>query len=471
MRLVLVVVFLNQLLGGLAAVASEAAVKPQSCSYAPVIVDAADFVLTEPLIRPPIWRDRLGDDAAYWKIRYGGLDYDAGAALLRQLQARKQPPERLPELRFAHARDNDRAQLFRDLQSSLKPAHALMAIGVSGWRAQVTRGDPGWLFDEMATQNSDQKGSAIASMSRSLAAALADLDDRAKIALAKQADAAGLQVFGVELLETAQDLRHLVAFLDHKGISGQQRESAINAALNYSEYRPKFDISTLPPEASALYVRRSARLSAIRPVMQLLAVAPEAAMLMMLFNQTGNDRLGWAAHVLFTEVSNGDLDPTTDRFVVRMVELMDLAIGRTDRQRQLAGVTVFGPGQQKEEANVVADKAFARLALGPLLNDSSLATPPRPDAMTGDFPWDLWTAVADDLQAGRTVKAENRIVGADLLIAAGREADAIALLRLDASAKAAQRAHALIWSLDRRCANLLGHPVPLSEHFYRFDDN
>jgi hypothetical protein len=91
--------------------------------------------------------------------------------------------------------------------------------------------------------------------------------------------------------------------------------------------------------------------------------------------------------------------------------------------------------------------------------------------MTRDFPWDVWAAVADDLQAGRTVKAENRIVGADLLIAAGREADAIALLRLDASAKAAQRAHALIWSLDRRCANLLSHPVPLSDHFYRFDDN
>jgi hypothetical protein len=86
MRLVLAVVFLNQMFTGLAAVASEGAVKPQSCSYAPVIVDAADFVLTEPLIKPPIWRDRFGDDAAYWKIRYGGLDYDAGAALLRQLK-------------------------------------------------------------------------------------------------------------------------------------------------------------------------------------------------------------------------------------------------------------------------------------------------------------------------------------------------------------------------------------------------
>src|SRR5688572_3866088 len=76
---------------------------PDACVHAPTIVTVADFLLTEPVTKPNFWRDRAGDDAAYLKIRYGGMTYAEGSELLASLEKRSHPPQRILELKLAYA--------------------------------------------------------------------------------------------------------------------------------------------------------------------------------------------------------------------------------------------------------------------------------------------------------------------------------------------------------------------------------
>ena len=65
--------------------AAAAQTEPGACAHTATILDAGDFLLAEPATFPNFWRDRFGDDAAYLKIRYGGLTYAEGTALLAGL--------------------------------------------------------------------------------------------------------------------------------------------------------------------------------------------------------------------------------------------------------------------------------------------------------------------------------------------------------------------------------------------------
>jgi hypothetical protein len=96
--------------------------------------------------------------------------------------------------------------------------------------------------------------------------------------------------------------------------------------------------------------------------------------------------------------------------------------------------------------------------------------PPRPKLLTAALPWEQWVGLAGRLKAGEAIAPEDRIVAADLLIAADRPADALALLKTTGDWKTAvRRSHELALRLDRRCADLLRPPMPISQPLYRFE--
>ena len=116
------------------------------------------------------------------------------------------------------------------------------------------------------------------------------------------------------------------------------------------------------------------------------------------------------------------------------------------------------------------DRALARVMLGSFMLDNGAEPPRRPDLLTATFPWEQWVGLAGKLKTGEAIAPEDRIVAADLMIAADRPADALALLKAAGDWKTAvRRSHELALRLDRRCADLLRPPMPVSQPLYRFE--
>ena len=107
---------------------AQAADKPALCKHAGTIVDIATFLMEEPPKPPNFWRNRYGDDAAYLAIRYGGMTYEAGTALLERLNQVKRKAARIEELRIAFANRTDRPGLFDAL---LKEADNVGVLNLS----------------------------------------------------------------------------------------------------------------------------------------------------------------------------------------------------------------------------------------------------------------------------------------------------------------------------------------------------
>ena len=151
-----------------------------------------------------------------------------------------------------------------------------------------------------------------------------------------------------------------------------------------------------------------------------------------------------------------------------MLDGLEHVLGRRDLESILAG---FGISEmQGETAEAFADRALARLALGPFVLGDTTGQPPRPELISKAFPWEQWLGLASRLKAGEAIAPEDRIVAADLMLAADRPSDALASLKMAADwKKALLRAHQLALALDRRCADLLRPSGPSSETLYRFD--
>jgi hypothetical protein len=86
------------------------------------------------------------------------------------------------------------------------------------------------------------------------------------------------------------------------------------------------------------------------------------------------------------------------------------------------------------------------------------------------FAWEQWLGLANRLRAGEAIAPEDRLVAAELMVAADRPADALASLKMVTDwRKAVLQAHNLALALDRRCADLLRPPMPVSQPLYRFE--
>ncbi|BCG69933.1 hypothetical protein MesoLj113a_10910 [Mesorhizobium sp. 113-1-2] len=442
--------------------------KPGACSHAPAIMAAADFLLAEPAQFPNFWRDRYGDDAAYLKIRYGDLSHAEGSALLANLEKRSHPPQRIAELRLAYAKTADRAAMIAGMQPQPNAKSILPQLGLPALRVLVIEDGGDWLLGELGHLQTLDLYQAL-DAAKAIADALSVLDDEAKSQFAQRAENAGVWPLALEMRAVKDDLSDYVAYLDklppHKG----NRTGFIRNALYSADLRPSFDISKQPAEVQALD-RQNGMGPAIRQIGRLIDYAPQAAILLPLVNQTGDLRLGTTvAAALNAQIAGKQLDPVNDPDAVTtaMLDGIDHVLGHRDREDNLRHALIFEMG---ETAESFIDRALARSTLASFMQGNVAKPPPRPKLLTAALPWEQWVGLAGRLKAGEAIAPEDRIVAADLMIAADRPADALALLKTTGDWKTAvRRSHELALRLDRRCADLLRPPMPISRPLYRFE--
>lgn len=447
--------------------------KLSACNYAPIIMAAADFLLAEPATFPNFWRDRFGDDAAYLTIRYGDLTYAEGSALLASLEKRSHPPLRIVELRLAYATTPERAATMAGMQPLPNEKSIVSQLGQSALRALVTEDDGDWLLSELGRlQTSDPYQASEAA--KGIAQALSVIDDEAKSQLAKRAEDAGVWRLALEMRAAKDDLSDYVAYLDRLPPAVRPDKSSrtgfIRRTLYSANLRPSFDISKQPAEVQVVD-RQNGMGPALRSIGQLIAPAPQAAILLTLMNQTGDLRLGpTVAGTLNAQIAAKQLDPINnpDAVTAAMLNGIDYVLGHRERQDNLRHALISE--MLGETAETFIDRALARVTLARFMQGNGAKPPPRPKQLTAAFPWEQWVGLAVKLKAGETISPEDRIVTAELMIAADRPSDALALLKTAGDWKTAVlRAHGLALALDRRCANLLQAPVPLSQPLYRFE--
>ena len=459
---------------GIAPISPGAAAQtPGACAYAPAILDASDFLLAEPATFPNFWRDRFGDDAVYLKIRYGGLAYTEGSALLAGLEKRSHPPLRVVELRLAYAKTPDRAAMIAGMQTLPKAKTIVPQLGQSALRALVTEDGGDWLLGELARwQASDANNASVAA--KGIAQALADLDDEAKSRLAKRAEDAGIWRLALDVRALEDNLADFVSTLDRVPATvlpnKDDRAQFIRNALYAADLRPSFDISKQPAEVQAID-RKNDMGAVLRPVGRLVAYAPQTAMLLQVINYSGNLRVGTTvAEGLNARIAAKQLDPINnpDAVTAAMLDGLDYVLGRKDRENNLAGIGISE--MLGETAESFVERALARFTLAPFMQGNETEPPPRPKQLAAAFPWEQWAGLAGKLKAGETISADDRIVAADVMIAADRPSDALGFLKTAGDWKTAVlKAHQLALALDRRCADLLRPPVALSQPLYRFD--
>lgn len=451
---------------------------PATCDASAAIIDLADFLLVDPPQKPNFWRDRLGSDAAFLKIVYGGLDHDAGKALILDLEKRAKPPERIVELRIAQADPAERAAMLSALAPDTFKANAALP-GTSGWRGQVAADGGDWLLGELKRWREAEPASFSSSgIAASLARSLTGLPDNKLADFARRAEAEGLWPVALTVHAARDILADYVAMLDRlppeaiQGSPDEAREGWLRYAMTFTDLRADFDMDKQPTALKQAYARRS--YSALyAPFGPLLAQAPEAGFLLTVINQTGETRVGTElAAGLLADIEAGKLDArkNPDTVVVTAIAGLDRIFGRQQREGVLASFSPATPsGLQGEVMTVVADQAVARLALAPFVAGTA-EEPARPELLTKTFEWDRWLGVAKAARATGTIAANDRLIAADILAAAGKPGEALVLFMQEQDWQAAGRqAHVLALQLDRRCASRLLHPLPLNETLYRFD--
>ncbi|BAV48817.1 Uncharacterized protein MLTONO_3914 [Mesorhizobium loti] len=445
--------------------------KPGACSHAPAIMAAADFLLAEPAQFPNFWRDRYGDDAAYLKIRYGDLTYAEGSALLADLEKRSHPPLRIAELRLAYATTPERAAMMVGMQPLPNANSIVPQLGASAWRALITEDGGEWLLGELARWQTSDAYNASAAV-EGIAPALADLDDEAKSRLAKRAEDAGIWRLALRLRAAQDDLADYVAYLDRLPAAADKdaRAQLVREALYVADLRPTFDISKQPAEVQAID-RKNGMGPVLRAIGRLVAYVPQTAMLLQVMNYSGDLRVGTTvAEGLNARIEAKQFDPINnpDAVTAAMLDGLDYVLGRKERENILAG---FGVSEMRgETAEAFVERALARVTLAPFMQSGGTEPPPRPQQLAADFPWEQWVGLAGKLKAGAPISPEDRVVAADVMIAADRPSDAMALLKTAGDWKAAVlRTHGLALALDRRCADLLRPPAALAQSLYRFD--
>ena len=448
---------------------TAAQAETSACSHTTTILDAGEFLLAEPATFPNFWRDRFGDDAAYLKIRYGGLGYAEGTALLADLEKRSHPPQRIVELRLAYAKPADRAAMIAAMQPLRNAKSVLPQLGLATVHALVTEDGGDWLLGELGRLQTLDLNQAT-DVAETIAGALSALDDPAKTQLAQRAENAGIWPLALYMRAVKDDLSDYVAYLDKLPPQKGNRTGSIRNALYSAYLRPSFDISKQPAEVQALD-RQTDMGPAIRQIGQLMNSAPQAAILLPLVNQTGNLSLGTAvAGAINAQIAAKRLDPINnpDTVTAAMLDGIDYVLGRRDREHNLRDALISE--MQGETAESFMDRALARVMLGSFMLDNGAEPPRRPDLLTATFPWEQWVGLAGKLKTGEAIAPEDRIVAADLMIAADRPADALALLKTAGDWKTAvRRSHELALRLDRRCADLLRPPMPVSQPLYRFE--
>jgi hypothetical protein len=456
-----------------------------SCPQGQEIVAVADYLLLEPAEVGRFWRDRQASDAAYAKLRYGGIGYREGRELLRMLGERRRTPGRWLELSLAQASAQDRATQITTLEPEAGAQSVLPQLGESVWRAMIRDDGGAWIVSEMrAWQSAQPNAPQMRTVRAAIARSAIGLPGDRQQEFAKRAEVAGLPELAYHVYAQQPDLAEVSAFFSRapdaflvhgEGDRDDTRTALLRNAIVQLAATGRFDQAIQSAEVKAIAAGTSS-VALLMPLGRLASQAPETLLLATVLNQTGKHEVSTlVAAGLLDDIAAKRLDPDRhpDAVVAAMVQRLDQVLGKAERERTLASFDVAaGFAGDSRTAQAYTDEAIARDALAPLVAGSPADVTPneRPAEMSAAFDWQRWTAVAETLQKGEPVQDPDRPIAASLLAAAGKPEDALAVLKSATDWQVARNlAHALLTRLDRGCAKLLKPETAYYEALYRFD--
>lgn len=456
------------LAGTLAGASASRAETAPVCPHQPALLAAAELVLAEPDAPGKFYRDNFGADAAYLVMRYGRLDAAARAALLERLAAREKQPRRLDELILAHASTTERQALIAAMQAELKEESVLQQVQASGLRALIVEDGGEWLVGEFRAwrERTPDPGRFLSPAADLAARSIADTDDAIKAAFASKAEAAGVWPLAYMANVYRDDLSPLLALLDRAPADAFQaaRADLIDRAITLAQLQPGFDIARQPQEIQAADAAKPGRRD-FRPLAPLVAAFPDAALLNVVLNQTGERRVATELAVaLNSGIADGRYDPAArpDQLFVAMIDGLERILG-PKLASVLGGFDLVGKGKAVD----YVDRVIGRFALAPLVRDGG-EPPARPRLFGSQFDWEEAVQIARTLAANQAVTDADVPVAAELLAAAGRMQEAVALLAATSDKARRAPAVALMIALDLACDNALQPPLPFYDSIYRF---
>ncbi|MBV8566074.1 MAG: hypothetical protein JO273_11540 [Methylobacteriaceae bacterium] len=438
---------------------ARAADDPAVCRQAAVIVELANFLISEPPEPPRFWRNRYADDAAYLAIRYGKLSREAGSALLKRLGEVRRKSPRIDELRLAFADRADRVAMFDALVGATDNGGVLVTIGPSAMRAMLLDGDGARLY--AAFDRWRATSPAVALSEGLLAEALFDLDDGQKSRLAAAAEAAGEGGLARQILIREADLGEWLALLK-RAPDGPKTAEALEkeyraAVLLYGRRTP-LDLDKLPADMPALLASARRFQAQFGPLEAAAALSPRLEILITLLNQTGEDRIASvAATNLVRAIKTGTLDAADgDAVVAQMVAELVVVLGQK-RLRDTLYPLVAPDGRPAIES---FDRAVVRHALGAFARGETGTPPPQPATLSPDFPWQDWIEAARARQpaaSGKQGNIEDRSLAFEIDSLRGDFGKALEDIQPLKDWKLAYAlADSLMHDLDWRCSKLLG---------------
>ncbi|MBP0583300.1 hypothetical protein J8I29_28500 [Labrys sp. LIt4] len=452
-----------------------------SCPRAPEIAALSDILLTHPEKYGPS-NHIPAAEFAYLKIKYGKLDNREALQLLKVLSS-GQPREAfdkagmLEELRLSLLSPDERLAYVKTLMPGRQDNAFFLIHSTALARAMMKDGQLPAYFSAI---DADPKLTAKSvELALVLSLAGASLDEASKTPVAKQLEAYGYSNLPATILASKEDIGDWIAYRRTHLLPGD------NTTTLYERF-----IRDAGPGLRRKGLSGLAQLLAIPPLgeaaayeladRQLQQLAPLDEWVGQLSRWGGPGTLKPA---LLKQIDEGTLDPTNvDDLTLAIVKELDQALGQAERQRLVAKQTIhlriISYGANPFPAQALIDIALARKILAPVLKGQFAQIPAKPVGFGNAPPWERWVETVRALQEGKQPNGTSPIaylMAAELLQAAGRDREAVAMLSAlaqkgDMYDGMTAFATKFLTALLRQCDDEMNvtrlHPVPL----YRFGE-
>ncbi|GAA4181556.1 hypothetical protein [Shinella granuli] len=436
-----------------AAYAEEAA----TCPAKPVILAFSDTVLADREKLPRLKARGFGAEAAYLKMRYGGLSMDEAAALahgLRDAGVRE-------AIDLAGAIDAT-----RDGFDTLGDADPVQLNGlISTVRAILLHGDGEKLLAAIASLPPERQ----VSLSGRIVPAIADRPDEEKAKLAASAGRHKLFFLQAGLVASQRDPNawpvFVAGFPDTTRLADLTRLWSWAPALVGNPALPRLPV----PDAAAQATQKS-----LHTVWLAAAKEPERDFLMTYVNQTGDiASTAKAAEAVLAEITAGRITPEGLLDPAWLVAYRALraagpnpAVVDTTLEIMSINTRRVVPPTSNVSIRDLIDRAVAIDALAPYLAGKSDVLPDRPTDISPKFQaeWPLWVELSRSLKSvPLTPLAKDPLkapVIAELLFAAGDHARlADFVLAVEPTETKLAIATDFAMRLDRGCQSHMHHPA------------
>ena len=399
-----------------------------SCKQTGAILNYANHILDNRAALPRFYKRRFGTRAAYMKIRYGKLGYDAGLRVLKPLLGKKiRGIRELTAAFVVQGRGVDAAtRLLGD-----DPVLAFTRFGRFGMRAviEIDRGKTflRWVARARASSRYNKTFRSGPGLMLGLAYLIADQSDEFKTDFAGNALAAGERVLAAAVLATMTSLDKYYAFLevyqDDKLVSGMFRRGTLTGygLTQVHNTGPGLDREKLPDADKTRYRQ-------LYSVMRAAFYSGESDMLGTVLNQSGKiGEVNGVAIAYMKQVDGGLIDPVRDPdkawlFVYRQ-------LNKVFGPKEFETYGAFGfPYTRHYMGQSVSEGmgwVIAADALAGYVNGTGRLPAGRPGLLPAKQDWREWVRIAGLITGGRFdfSSVRNRAaakIAAELLFKAGR---------------------------------------------------